>query len=104
MTYEHKQLIFDYMGRDTWQIAQDEIKYHISLKLDANDMITAMNTMVIKKHWIEFYEFAFDYWMLHIRKDQDTNDGEGIVWLMQPNIFFDLMGKFLSQGVHENFK
>ena len=76
-------LITKYMG---WEI-------HTSL--DANDMVAAMNKMVGKGDWTDFFQ---DCWNIYVYTDADANY---IHWLMQPARFFELMSSWLKEKENE---
>lgn len=62
--------------------------------LDSNDMTAAMNKMVEKGEWSEFFAYiSFPY----LREFDD--ESKNIHWLMQPKNFFKLMSEALEKGV-----
>lgn len=98
MTDEDKKRIFGYMGwlrsihnipGMAWEI------YDRRHPLDGNDMVAAMNKMVEKGDWTDFFQ---DCWNIYVYTDADANY---IHWLMQPTRFFELMASWLKEKEHE---
>ena len=64
--------------------------------LDGNDMVEAMNKMVGKGDWTDFFQ---DCWNIYVYTDADANY---IHWLMQPARFFELMASWMKEKENEN--
>jgi len=47
--------------------------------------------------WETFYNNIYDYWLLNIRKNQDTTDDEFAAWWCQQPRFRDLLFDYLKQ-------
>ena len=89
MTDNQRKLIFEYMGYkliNGYHIDERNVVHYLN---DGNDMITAMNKMVVEGDWEEFI--------------QDSDNREWgkthnfIHWIMQPTRFFELFGEWLEE-------
>jgi len=97
MIPEQKRNIFEYCGwivkkdviieEDVWELLD---QMH---PLNANNMVSAMKKISSKKEWNDFVQFSF----LRFRPDAGK---DFILWLMQPEQFFELMGEWLESKVN----
>jgi hypothetical protein len=90
MTDELKNLICNYIG----------IPYFES-SFTGNDMIAAMNVMVERESWTKFFGFVCTehYRQTILSMESPHLSADLFRWLMNPDNFFELMGKALEERV-----
>ncbi|OPY83176.1 MAG: hypothetical protein A4E71_02931 [Smithella sp. PtaU1.Bin162] len=90
----NKELILTYIYGSDYRFKGLPCDSKGNYLFDGNLMTAAMNKMVERGEWAEFYAYiSFPY----LRKFED--ESKNIHWLFQPARFFDLMSEALEKGI-----
>jgi hypothetical protein len=97
MKQEDRKRILTYAHGENYRFKGLAVDKKGNYIFDSNLAYKCVQEMEQRKQYADFYDYFYDYWMLHIREDQDAEYWEWGLWSSNPKNFFDCFGSWLAE-------